>query len=63
MTICSVSADAAPAHTASGRWKRADNTIVATIVLSGSSARNTVANAAATVAGSTGQQSTMTGCL
>ena len=53
MTICSVSAAAAPIHTGSGRVNRADSTIVASIVLSGSSATKTVANAVATVAGCT----------
>ena len=62
MTICSVNADAAPIQTASGRWNRADSTIVAIIVLSGSSARNTVANAAKTVGVCTVEQSTWSGC-
>ena len=57
MAICVVSADAAPIQTASGRRKRADSTIVASIVLSGSSATNTVANAVTTAAGSTTSQS------
>ena len=58
MTICTVSADAAPIHTASGRLNRADSTTVASIVLSGSSATNTVANAVTIVAGCTTDQST-----
>ena len=57
MAICVVRADAAPIQTASGRRKRADSTIVASIVLSGSSATNTVANAATTAARSTTSQS------
>ena len=58
MTICSVSADAAPIHTGSGRLKRADSTIVASIVLSGSSATKIVANAVTMVAGCTVDHST-----
>ena len=57
MIIWMVSALAAPIHTASGRRNRADSTIVASIVLSGSSATNTVANAVTIVAGCTGGQS------
>ena len=58
MPICSVSADAAPIHTGSGRLKRADSTIVASIVLSGNSATKIVAKAVTTVAGCTVDHST-----
>ena len=58
MTICNVSAEAAPIQTANGRRNRADSTIVAIIVLSGNSARNTVANAVMTVGRCTIGQST-----
>ena len=58
MTICSVRASAAPIHTGSGRLNRADSTIVASIVLSGSSATKIVANAVTMVAGCTTAHST-----
>ena len=58
ITICNVSAVAAPIHTGSGRLNRADKTIVASIVLSGSSATKIVAKAVTTVAGCTGDHST-----
>ena len=61
MTICSVRASAAPIHTGNGRLNRAESTIVASIVLSGSSATKIVANAVTTVAGCTAAHSTPPG--
>ena len=53
LTNRDVAAVAAPIHTASGRLKRALRTMLANIVLSGSSATNTVPKAVSTAAAST----------
>ena len=58
ISIWIVRAIPAPAHTANGRLNRAANTIVASIVLSGSSATKIVPKAATTAAGCTGAEST-----